>query len=81
MHVLTLELREHTCVVNPLPSWWLTDTRAARDAGNTTLNSMPMPKVYEQNKKGEVADAKAVPAKNDKENKKGGKNGNKKLRR
>ena len=34
---------------------------------------MPMPKVYEQNKKGEVADAKA--AKNDKENKKGGKNG------
>ena len=33
---------------------------------------MPMPKVYEQNKKGEVADAKAVPAKNDKENKKGG---------
>eukprot|EP00976_Prorocentrum_cordatum_P106313 1194424-Prorocentrum_minimum.AAC.3 len=33
---------------------------------------MPMPKAYEQGKKGEVADAKAVPAKNDKENKKGG---------
>ena len=42
---------------------------------------MPMPKAYEQGKKGEVADAKAVPAKNDEENKKGGKNGNKKLRR